>query len=230
MIAKWVGRCVYRARDRATKPTTMYWDGIITGLSDELGKIAEFNLRGISTETIMEKGQPPPPMETPGFDKARNILSMAAQTKTASHHVRGSGTAVGLPQVQRMTNADQKNPGVAGQATSLAGHTLAGAGAGRLAGWASQGPKMMEAGAAHSRQWKGMAIGAGLGAAAYGAKKLQQRNTKQATIVKTATLSTPAIALKASKQVGKMKVTPSASGPSTTTQIRGQLIGKKGVP
>jgi len=211
----------------------MNWDGTTVGFLDELVKIAAFNTRGLSPETVMAGSQPPPPMETAGFNKARDILGRASQTKTASRHLRGSGTAVGLPQVQRMTNADNSNSGVAGQATSLAGHTLAGAGAGRLAGWASQGPKMMEAGAAHSRQWKGMAAGAGLGAASYAAKKWQQRSQgpeKKATIVKTATLSSPGMALKASKQVGKLKVTPSAAGPSTTTQIRGQLIGRKGTP
>ena len=40
----------------------------------------------------------------------------------------------------------------------------------------------------------------------------------------------PAMALKASKQVGKVKVTPSATGRSTTSQISGRLIGKKGIP
>ena len=224
----------------------MNWDGTRTGFFNELAKIAEFSLRGLSPETVMEKSQPPPPMETPGFDKARNILARASQTKTAaSRHVQ---RVLPLqPGIGKLTHqGDESSPE---QAKSVAGYGLAGLGTGGALHKAySSMPKVYEsmnrpmsdaakftAGARNNAignklMLGGAAVGAGYGA--YRAHKKSQRAQmdKKGTMTKLSTLLSPAIALKASKQVGKLKVTPSAHGSNITTQIRGQLIGRKGTP
>lgn len=53
------------------------------GLFDELMKISEISLNGLSPETILSQ-KPPPPMETPGVTKALEILDRAEAKKTAS--------------------------------------------------------------------------------------------------------------------------------------------------
>jgi hypothetical protein len=74
-------------------------------------------------------------------------------------------------------------------------------------------------------------VGGALVGLGYGANRLRQKaKAKTGTITKTATLTTPGQSLKASKQVGSLKTAPSLAGPSTTSQIRGQFIGKKGIP
>ena len=50
-------------------------------------KLAEISLRGISPETVIQNSQPPEPMETPGYSKAKAILEMASQTKTADARI-----------------------------------------------------------------------------------------------------------------------------------------------
>lgn len=229
----------------------MNWDGIKSGFVDELAKIAAFSMKGLSPETVLEKSQPPPPMETPGFDKARNILSIASQTKTAAakrkQEVRQAQNA--LPQQpgigKLMTAGDASAPE---QAKSVAGYGLAGLGTGGAIhkAYSSIGGvhdamrnPVHSAASRFAAEAKNNAIGRNLmlggaaaGAAYGGYRALKKRQmAKQGTIIKTATLSSPAMQLKSSKQVGKdNKVTPSSSGPSITTQIRGHLIGKKGVP
>ena len=228
----------------------MNWDGIKAGFVDELTKISAFSMKGLSPETVLEKSQPPPPMETPGFDKARNILSMVSQTKTAAarrkQEVRQAQSA--LPQQpgigKLMTAGDASAPE---QAKSVAGYGLAGLGTGGALhkAYSSMGGvhdamrnPVHSAASRFAAEAKNNAIGRNLmlggaaaGAAYGGYRALKKRQmAKQGTIIKTATLASPAMQLKASKQVGKAKVTPSSAGPSTTTQIRGQLIGKKGVP
>ena len=211
----------------------MNWDAARAGFEDELFKIADVNLRGLSAETVMKASQPPPAMETPGFQKARDILGRASMMKTsASRHVTGSGSALGLPQIQRMKDADQKDPSLAGRATSLAGHTGAGAGVGRMVGFMAHGPHLTEANkkSLHSKQWYGTAIGAGVGAASYLGRKAYQGHQakKKAELTKLST--SPAQSLKATQQVGGMRTTTGSSGPGPTSQIRGRLIGKKFVP
>jgi len=197
----------------------MNWNSARQGLTDELVKISTFNLNGLSPETVLEGSQPPPPMETAGFTKARDILSRASQAKTAAVDVK-------FRQAGALTTP--KDSSTAESAKSVGGYALAGGGAGRMLSDFAHGP--VASNAANLRKVVHTGTGVGLAAgAAYGIHRAIQRK-KQATIVKTATISTPGAALKASKQVGKMKITPSATGPSTTTQIRGQLIGRKGIP
>lgn len=206
----------------------MNWEAARLGLVDELMKIADFNLRGLSPSTVIEKSQPPPPMETPGFDKARDILSRASQIKTAaSRHVQRALPTT--PGIGKLTHQGDNSTNE--KAKSVAGYGLAGLGGGRAIAEFAHGPKVPNAAAFHRNKWYGSAGGLAAGAG-YGLYRAHQKAqmAKKGTIIKTATLTSPAMALKASKQVGKIRVAPSAAGPSTTTQIRGQLIGKKGVP
>lgn len=201
----------------------------------------------------MEKSQPPPPMETPGFDKARDILSRVAQTKTAAAKRQSERVQRALPMqpgIGKLTH--QGDNSAPEQAKSVAGYGIAGLGTGKALHSAySSMPKVFEgmnrlpgeanAVAQRASRIHNNAVGRNLmmGGAAAGAlyggyravkKSRDAKMAKQGTIVKLSSITTPALQLKASKQVGKAKVTPSAHGPSTTTQIRGQLIGRKGIP
>lgn len=269
--------------------------GMLLGFLDELEKVSAFNTMGLSPETVLEKSQPPPPMESVGFEKARNILDRAAQMKTAAVDVKfRQGGALTKP----------KDDSGAESAKSVGGYALAGGGAGKMLADFSHGPAVHNVEKFRKVVHKGTGIGLAAGAA-YGVHRaIQRKKAKQATIVKTAkkdvpystgeraallagaigtgatslnearhlvkgtnsnhgylgylsvplavgavalkrhmqgktvqpgmskkaTISTPALALKASKQVGKIKTAPSVAGPSINTQIRGQLIGKKGTP
>ena len=225
----------------------MNWEAIRLGLVDELTKISEFNLKGLSPERVMESSQPPPPMETVGFDKARNILGRASQVKTAARR-----------QSERVQSALPTQPGIGKlvhqgdtsapeQAKSIAGYGLAGLGTGgalhkayssmpgaysAMNNPAISATKRFAAGAANTAIGRNLMLGGAAAGGLYGGyRALKKRQmSKQGTMTKLSTLTSPGMALKASKQVGKIKVAPSAKGPSTTTQIRGQLIGKKGIP
>lgn len=195
--------------------------GMLLGFLDELEKVSAFNTVGLSPETVLEKSQPPPPMETPGFEKARNILDRAAQMKTAAVDVKfRQGGALTKP----------KDDSSAESAKSVGGYALAGGGAGKMLADFTHGATIGNPQKFRKVVHKGTGIGIAAGAA-YGVHRaIQRKKAKQATIVKTATISTPALALKSAKQVGKIKTAPSVAGPSINTQIRGQLIGKKGTP
>jgi len=81
------------------------------GFFDELRKIAEVSLSGLSPETILSQKQPEP-METPGSQKAMAILDLAASKKEASvsspaMQLRAS-QKVGVP----VTTRAKKGPGI----------------------------------------------------------------------------------------------------------------------
>jgi hypothetical protein len=224
---------------------------LTSGFVDELLKIAAFNTSGLSPETVLEKGQPPPPMETPGFDKARNILGRATQTKTASRR-QSEKVQRALPMqpgIGKLTH--QGDSSAPEQAKSVAGYGLAGIGAGGALHkvYTATAPGVHDsmrnplhgsgarfaAEAKNNRLARNLMVGGAAAGAVYGGyralkKSRDARMAKQGTLTKLSTIPSPGLALKASQQVGKAKVSPSSSGPSTTTQIRGQLIGKKGIP
>jgi hypothetical protein len=186
----------------------MFWEGIRNGFFDELEKISEINLSGLSPETILKNSQPPPPMETPGYSKARDILQRAEIIKTS-----------------------QAEDTVFDRAAKTIGPTLGGMalgkGVGELANVFRPGTLSDEA------KRKLMAAGAVLGTANTAYKKVRDyRNRKQLEqpMQKTQEMvklsSTPAHRLKASKQVGTVGTSVSTAGPSIKSQTSG-LIGKK---
>lgn len=222
----------------------MKLDGMLLGFLDELEKVSAFNTVGLSPETVLEKSQPPPPMETVGFQKAMSILERAAQIKTASsRHVQRALPA--QPGIGKLTHqGDNSQPE---QVKSVAGYGLAGLGGGAAIHKAYSSAPSVHAAMSHpdlsaaqrfassahvNNIGHKMMLGGAAAGAGYGVYRAIKKNrmAKKSAITKTATLATPALALKASKQVGKAKVTPSAAGPSINSQIRGQLIGKKGTP
>jgi hypothetical protein len=226
----------------------MNWDGIRLGFEDELAKIAAFNMKGLSPETVMEKSQPPPPMETPGFDKARDILSRASIAKTAAARKNSERVQRALPMQPGIGKlVHQGDSSAPEQAKSVAGYGLAGLGAGGAIHKAYSSlehvhsgmhhpdlsaAQKFTAGARNNTVGRNLMLGGAAAGSLYGGyRALKKRQmAKQGTIVKTATISSPGLSLKASQQVGKVKVSPSSKGPATNTQIRGQLIGKKGIP
>lgn len=85
---------------------------VLSAFDEELRKIGEVNLSGLSPTTVLSQ-KPPEPFVTPGLDKAQQILSRAIMDKQAS----------------RLEDKHEKQVRAVRQAGS---HTLAGAGIGRL--------------------------------------------------------------------------------------------------
>lgn len=67
----------------------MNWDIVHRAFADEMEKIAETHLAGVSPETAQAMVRPM--METAGYDKARRILERAQILKTASKKGSASG-------------------------------------------------------------------------------------------------------------------------------------------
>lgn len=163
----------------------MLFEDLKASFLDELEKISDISTSGLSPETVLNSPKPEP-METPGLDKARQILARAETIKTAAKKAKPIMEGFKLPTVSG--EAPKKNAW--DHTKSVAGHGLAGAGAGKIIGEIGKmGPK---------GKYLSTVGGLGVGVADYGYQKLRQR--QQA--VKTA--STPGMALKASQQVGKV--------------------------
>jgi hypothetical protein len=215
----------------------MLWEHIRAGLFDELAKIAAVDLRGLSPETLMAQ-QPPQPMMTVGYDKAKNILDRAEMMKTAASR-QVQRAFPNQPGIGKLVH--QGDDSTSEKAKGVLGYGAAGAGtAGLIHKGITMIPGVHESMRHHnlSQKAKYLAehrvnnIGAGLmlGGTAAGLGYGAYRAHKKAKMTKTSNLSTPGLQLKASSQVGKPSIAPSASGPSTTTQIGGSLIGRKFVP
>jgi hypothetical protein len=177
----------------------MTWDITKAAFADELEKIAEVNLSGVSPERVSTMFEGAPPMETTGYNQAKSVLQKMQQVKTAAPIPR-------LPQLKRLTRPGMGNkedgppPDAIDKAKHLGGHMLAGAGAGRFV--AEFTPKSVDP----KKKFIGTALGAGLGAVEYARKAHRQKQWENRE--KTAAFS-PAMALKASSQVGaKMGARP----------------------
>jgi DNA-directed RNA polymerase subunit RPC12/RpoP len=121
----------------------MLWDHVRAGFSDELAKIktAAVDLRGLSPETLLAQ-QPPQPMMTVGYDKAKAILDRASMLKTAgSRHVqRALPTQPGIGKLIHQGD-DSANE----RAKSVAGYGLAGIGTAKAVhGLYSSAPQVHE--------------------------------------------------------------------------------------
>ena len=219
----------------------MNWEVIRAGLFDELAKIAAVDLRGLSPETVLAQ-QPPEPMMTEGYNKAKAILDRAQLVKTSASRElqRALPTKVGL---QKMVHqGDDSTPE---RVKSVAGYGMAGLGtAGALdkvyqsmPGVFAAKEQMDPAGRAAARiaannvTRRSLLTGAALGTA-YGIHRIHKKakDARAAAMTKVSTLGSPGIQLKATQQVAKPSMAPSVSGPSINSQIGGSLIGRKGVP
>ena len=216
----------------------MDWVHVQLGLFDELAKIAAVDLRGLSPETLMAQ-QPPEPMMTVGYDKAKAILDRAQMMKTAASRQiqRALPQRPGLGKLVHQGD-DSSNE----RAKSVAGYGLAGASTGGLlhkvyssqdkihAGMRAPGihpdAKYLAERANNTLGRHLMVGGAALGAG-YGLYRAHQKAKARDQMQKISNIGSPAQALKASSQVGKHGTTPSTSGPSIHSQINGSLIGRK---
>lgn len=218
----------------------MDWSVIRHSFIDELEKIAEFNLSGLSPENVMKGSTPPPPMETVGFSKARDILGRAQMTKES-----------GTKQVKRMlpTNpaigklTHQGDDSSSEKAKSVAGYGLAGLGASKaIHGLGASMPSVYHAtehpsldphvrfankarlnAVGHGMMLGGTALGLG-----YGIHR-QRVKAKQRAAEMSKTSMTPGTSLKASQQMAK-PINKVKAGPSLKTQTPGRIGSKGGIP
>lgn len=205
----------------------MDWARMQTGFFDELRKIAEISLHGLSPGTVLEKSQPPPPMETPGLSKAQAILDRAQSTKTAA---RLRGSAIGVPEYRNLGKAPAgPPPTVTDKAKKIGVNAVGGMGIGKLMtefgnhihNMATKAPVPLKPSSKTSLI--GMGVGGALGLANYARNAHREKKFSK---VSGAFLS-PAEQLKSTRQVGTQKQ-DIHSGPSIKAQI--PLVGRKQVP
>lgn len=90
------------------------WRDMCHGFFDEMKKIADINLSGLSSETLLSQ-KPPEPIETVGSKKAMEVLDLANAMKTAS--VLSPALALRASQKvgQPVLNRAKKSPGIKAQ-------------------------------------------------------------------------------------------------------------------
>lgn len=194
----------------------MFWDVLRASFEDELQKIAEFSLDGLKPQTAVAGAAPRPPMPSAAYESAQAILDRRDSIhKEAANLQFTPAITQNRPPDQSQTSQPVR------EVKSLGAHALGGAGIGRLAAEMSFKPGRMAPDPAkmHGRKWYLTAAGAGLGAAEYARKKLQQKDKEKQSSF------SPAQSLKASKQVGGF-TSKIHSTPSTHSQTPGK-IGRK---
>lgn len=151
---------------------------VLDSLVDELEKIAEINTSGLSPQTMLETGAPPPPFETVGSAKAKAILDRVQTVKLA--------TRVKNDPDHAYTHA-----------RGIVKPTLQGASAGLLLASLATKKDLHR----HQRL-----IGAGTGAAvALGDHMYMNSKTHQKSVKTAMAMLTPAMRLKASREVGRAR-------------------------
>lgn len=193
----------------------MDWQHLKDAFDDELIKIAEVSLRGLSPESVLQGSEPLPPSDSPGFQKARSILELAASQGQPLEKVSYRY----YQQFQGKKKEPELQPDAIDKVKSFGLHVLSGGGAGRFA--AEFRPK----GATPKQRFIGTAVGAGLGAAEYGRKRLRIHKAKT-QMEKKSGIPSPGIALRSTQQVGKIK-NVIHSGKGIKAQI--PTIGRKGL-
>lgn len=114
-------------------------DVVQAGFRDELAKIAEVNLSGLSTDTLMSYPKPEP-MPSAAYDKAQAILAKVSAYRAAGFQKTSGPRPDMLPQLRRLTRRKENDPPKTKLDKSLeyAGHTLAGTGAAKFTGDAAE--------------------------------------------------------------------------------------------
>jgi hypothetical protein len=189
-------------------------------------KISEVNLQGVSPEVAVQNAEPPPPMETAGFQKARGILDMIQKSKLAA---KSPGSTVTLPQIEKLLDKKMESRNDVDTAKNIGGHVIGGGASGNFVGKATnlvrnavrshRGHKAIASGNS-KLELAATSIGALTGLAEFARKR-----KKAALKAKTAS---PAMNLKATQQVGTTGLHAGArSGPSAVQQIGARHIGNK---
>lgn len=114
----------------------MDWAALKTGFRDELAKISEVNLAGLSAETLMNYPQREP-MPSAAYEKAQAIL--AKMQPGGAEKTAGPRPDV-LPQLRRMLSRRESDPPPTkfDKALGYGGHVLGGAGAAKFVGDAAE--------------------------------------------------------------------------------------------
>ena len=196
----------------------MNWDIVRRGFLDELEKISEVNLSGLSPENVMAGSQPLPPMETAGFSKARDILGMAQQMKTAAPV--GGAYGAGLPQSQTIMTPHSQDTSTERNVKSLGANVVGGMGVGKLLTDFAHGPVKD---VSRRANWGGMAAGGALGLGNYALHKYRKAQEKKAEMTKLS--FSPGQALKSTQQVARTAAKGIHSGPGLKS--RTPLLGRR---
>lgn len=183
----------------------MDWGALKAGFRDELSKIGEVNLHGLSSETILNYPAPEP-MPSAAYEKAQAILQKAQRYQSVApppqeEKTAGSPRPDVLPQLNRLLNKhmkkeDEPPPGKIDKAKSLAGHTLAGAGAAKfIHGAVETGVQTRRTGVQRfyklDPKWQAgaLAAGAAMGAGEYFRKQHRKRKWQDRIKGRTKTAS-----------------------------------------
>lgn len=115
----------------------MLWRAVHDGFRDELTKIGEMNLSGLSTDTLMNYPQPTP-MPSAAFEKAQAILAKY-YPMTGVEKTSGPRPDV-LPQLKKLLSRkeDDPPPTALDKTLSYGGHVLGGTGAAKFVGDAAE--------------------------------------------------------------------------------------------
>jgi hypothetical protein len=198
---------------------------------DELAKIGEISLSGLAPRTVVERGQPAPPMPNAGLEKAMNLLDRLdleqaqGMPKMASRKKRtANATQVALPGSNALAGrSSEEKKNTYDSAKSGVLHGLAG-----LTGGGAVGDFVAGGGAkfntARKMRWRGSAIGAGVGLTEFARKQLKAR--KDAKAKTAAAFTSPGVQLKNSRQVGAQPNRTTLGGPSPMAVTRKAFGGK----
>lgn len=209
----------------------MRWDATRAGFRDELEKISEISLAGLSHESVMRTATPAPPVESNALNKALAILARKDQFEKMAYIIGAD-----LPQyagLQEATGTKKKRkknqPKAIRETGSATAHTIGGAGAGRLIGDFAMGHGKVAPHALRKAGWYGTAIGGGVGAATYVGKKLTQRQEEKTAGVFSLG-RTPAQSLKISRQTSNITGKTHGrfgGGPTSLSRIARRALPKR---
>lgn len=117
----------------------MHWKALQEGFRDELTKIGEMNLSGLSSETLLSYPQPEP-MPSAAYDKAQAILARLPSIKTEGVEKTSGPRPDVLPQLKRLLRRreDDPPPTALDKTLSYGGHILGGTGAAKFVGDAAE--------------------------------------------------------------------------------------------
>lgn len=117
----------------------MLWRVVQVGFRDEMRKISEVNLSGVSAETLMNYPQPEP-MPSAAYEKAQAILSRVGSVKTEGVEKTSGPRPDVLPQLRRLARRKDGDPppNDLDKAMAYGGNILAGAGAAKFTGDAGE--------------------------------------------------------------------------------------------
>ena len=117
----------------------MFWKAVQSGFRDELTKIGEMNLSGLSAETLLNYPQPEP-MPSAAYDKAQAILAKVDQFRAAGFQKTSGPRPDVLPQLKKLLSRkeDDPPPTALDKTLSYGGHVLGGTGAAKFLGDAAE--------------------------------------------------------------------------------------------